>query len=106
MPIMTVQYLTGDFAYIIPMGTWIPRAFLIMEKRMAVFINTKAITKDSSAIIHQYDYVEDSLVKSVNVKPEKEKDKDTVNSKESEYPGGVQQWYYYLAHNLQYPIGP
>ncbi len=72
-------------------------------KKNGSFYKYRSYTKDSLAIIHQYDYVGDSLVKSINVTPDKEKDKDTINSKESEYPGGIRQWFDYLAHNLQYP---
>jgi periplasmic protein TonB len=72
-------------------------------KKNGHFYKYRSYTKDSLAIIHRYDYVEDSLVKSVNATSEKKKDSDTVDSKESEYPGGVRQWYYYLEHNLQYP---
>jgi periplasmic protein TonB len=72
-------------------------------KKNGSFYKYATYTKDSFAIIHQYDYMEDSLVKSVNIKNNTEKDKDTTNSKESEYPGGINAWNAYLAHHLSYP---
>ena len=71
-------------------------------KKNGSFYKYKTYTKDSFAIIHQYDYTEDSLVKSINISG-KEKDSDTANSKESEYPGGINAWNAYLVHHLSYP---
>jgi len=74
-------------------------------KKNGSFYKLKSFTKDSIEMSRQYDYVEDSLVKSVDHSAERRRmdDKDTANSKESEYPGGQKQWYDYLAHTLQYP---
>ena len=100
---MMEPYCNGRFCLYNTFGNLDSVGIYDHGKKNGSFYKYKSYTKDSLAIIHQYDYTEDSLVNSVNVKPEKEKDKDTLNSKESEYPGGVRQWYYYLAHNLQYP---
>jgi protein TonB len=72
-------------------------------KKNGSFYKYRSYTKDSFTVIHQYDYSEDSLVKSINVQDKKEKDKDTSNSKESEYPGGINAWNAYLGHHLSYP---
>jgi periplasmic protein TonB len=72
-------------------------------KKNGSFYKYRTYTKDSFEIIHQYDYAEDSLIKSINIAPGKEKDSDTANSKESEYPGGIKAWFAYLGNHLSYP---
>lgn len=72
-------------------------------KKNGSFYKYRTYNKDSFAIIHQYDYMKDSLVKSINIQNDTEKDKDTTNSKESEYPGGNNAWNAYLDHHLTYP---
>jgi periplasmic protein TonB len=72
-------------------------------KKNGSFYKYRSFTKDSIGPVHQYDYIEDSLVKSVGVNDHKETTKDSTNWKESEYPGGVTAWYSYLAKHLVYP---
>ncbi len=73
-------------------------------KRNGTFYKFKAITEDSVIFFMQYDYVEDSLVKKINLLTDtlSNKDKDTAGT-ESEYPGGIKRWNYYLGHSLTYP---
>jgi protein TonB len=73
-------------------------------KKNGSFYKYRTITKDSVITIMQYDYAEDSLVKSVNLLADsiKNKIKDTSGT-ESEYPGGIKKWFYYLGHSLKYP---
>jgi periplasmic protein TonB len=72
-------------------------------KKNGSFYKYKSFTKDSIRPVHQYDYVEDSLVKSVSLNDHKETGKDSANGKESEYPGGIAAWYKYLGQHLVYP---
>jgi protein TonB len=50
-------------------------------------------------------YPGDSLVKSINLIAENQKNQnsDSANEKVPEYPGGVSQWQDYVAKNLRYP---
>jgi protein TonB len=74
-------------------------------KKNGPFIKLGSITKDSIELLRQYEYVQDSLVKFTDMAAEnkKRKTEDTTHSKESEYPGGMEQWSSYLANNLDYP---
>jgi protein TonB len=73
-------------------------------KKNGSFYKYKSYSKDSLKMTMQYDYEEDSLVKTINMLAKLDSaKKDTSNEKESEYPGGVQAWYSYMSHNLQYP---
>jgi protein TonB len=72
-------------------------------KKNGSFYKYRSYTKDSFTIVRQYDYLDDSLVKTIKVAAKIENEKDTVNSKESEYPGGIKGWYEYLGHHLSYP---
>jgi protein TonB len=72
-------------------------------KKNGSFYKYRSFTKDSISAVHQYDYVEDSLVKSVSLNDHNETAKDSTNGKESEYPGGIAAWYKYLGQHLVYP---
>jgi TonB family protein len=75
------------------------------DKKNGPFIKLGSITKDSIEFLRQYEYVQDSLVKFTDLVAEnkKKKTEDTTHSKESEYPGGMEQWRSYLVNNLKYP---
>jgi protein TonB len=73
-------------------------------KKNGSFYKYKRITKDSVVTQMQYDYIQDSLVKSIDLLAQREKNKySDTSGKESEYPGGISKWTYYLLHNLRYP---
>jgi protein TonB len=74
-------------------------------KKNGSFFKLRTYPKDSIVTIWQNDYVEDSLVKSIDLLAERQKNKnaDTSNEKESEYPGGISQWQRYLMKNIRYP---
>lgn len=74
-------------------------------KKNGSFFKFKTYPGDSIVTIWQNDYVEDSLVKSMDLTAEHQKNQpsDTTNEKESEFPGGTSQWQRYLVKNLQYP---
>lgn len=72
-------------------------------KKDGSFYKYKSYTKDSIKPIHQYDYLGDSLVKSIIITEKKERSKDSADEKESEFPGGITGWYSYLAKHLVYP---
>jgi protein TonB len=74
-------------------------------KKNGSFFKFKIFPGDSVVTIWQNDYVEDSLVKSIDLIAERQKNKmvDSTKEKESEYPGGANQWLRYLMKNLQYP---
>jgi protein TonB len=74
-------------------------------KKNGSFFKLKTYAPDSVKTIMQYDYYEDSLVKSINLVAERlqNKDSDTTGITKSEYPGGISKWNYYLSHNLKYP---
>jgi protein TonB len=74
-------------------------------KKNGSFYKLNTFPGDSIVTIWQYDYAEDSLVKSIDLLAERRKNKnaDSVNEKESEYPGGAGQWQQFLAKNLHYP---
>jgi periplasmic protein TonB len=59
--------------------------------------------KDSFNVVKEYEYEDDSLIKVIDVKDEKPEKIDTLQERESEYPGGIKQWYQFLGHNLKYP---
>jgi periplasmic protein TonB len=72
-------------------------------KKNGSFYKYRSYTKDSIRAVHQYEYVEDSLVKSINITENKVTSKDTTSWKESEFPGGIAGWYKYLGQHLVYP---
>jgi protein TonB len=74
-------------------------------KKNGSFFKFKAFSKDSIITVWQYDYVEDSLVKSIDLSAAGQKNQavDSTKEKESEYPGGASQWQQYLTKNIQYP---
>jgi periplasmic protein TonB len=74
-------------------------------KRNGTFFKFESFTTDSIASIKQYNYIEDSLAKFIDLQTVKDhiKISDTVNERESEYPGGMAAWYAYLQKNLGYP---
>jgi TonB family protein len=74
-------------------------------KKNGAFFKLKTYPTDSIVTIWQNDYAEDSLVKSIDLLAERKKNKnsDSANEKESEYPGGISQWQRYLMKNLKYP---
>jgi len=73
-------------------------------KKNGSFFKFKTFSKDSIITVWQYDYVEDSLVKSIDLlAARKNKTADSTKEKESEYPGGISQWQRYLIKNIQYP---
>jgi periplasmic protein TonB len=73
-------------------------------KRNGTFYKYKTIRPDSVITLMQYDYAEDSLLKKIDLLNDtlKNKDEDTTGT-ESEYPGGIRSWNYYLQHSLTYP---
>jgi protein TonB len=74
-------------------------------KKNGSFFKFKSVTGDSIVAVWQHDYIEDSLVKSIDLMTEHQKGQisDSSKEKESDYPGGVSQWQRYLIKNLQYP---
>jgi periplasmic protein TonB len=74
-------------------------------KKNGSFFKFKTYPKDSIVTIWQNDYLEDSLVKSIDLIAERKKNQysDTTNEKDAEFPGGVSQWQRYLIKNLRYP---
>ena len=74
-------------------------------KKNGSFYKFKTYPNDSIVAVRQNDYVKDSLVKSIDLTAERQKNKmtDSSTEKESEYPGGISQWQSYLMKNLQYP---
>jgi periplasmic protein TonB len=74
-------------------------------KKNGLFIKFGSFSKDSIIFLRQYEYVHDSLLSFKNLTEEKRNktSQDTVNSRESEYPGGDSAWISYLSHNLRYP---
>ena len=72
-------------------------------KKNGSFYKYKTFSKDSFSVVKQYDYREDSLVKVIDVKEKKGEKIDTLRDRESEYPGGLAQWYKFMALNLRYP---
>jgi periplasmic protein TonB len=73
-------------------------------KKNGSFYKYQTIREDSVITTMYYEYVADSLVRSINYMLDtmKKKKEDTTGT-ESEYPGGIAQWNYYLLHNLKYP---
>jgi protein TonB len=74
-------------------------------KKNGSFFKFKTFSKDSIVTVWQYDYVEDSLVKSIDLLAARQKNQmvDSTKEKESAYPGGIGQWQRYLVKNLRYP---
>ena len=65
------------------------------------FVKFRTYRKDSLVEIKEYDYLQDSLISITDLT--NQKDTDTTDEKESEYPGGLPQWTSFLIHNLIYP---
>lgn len=74
-------------------------------KKNGSFYKFKTYAGDSTVILFQNDYVEDSMVKSVDLTLERQNKQktDTTGEKESEFPGGPAMWQSYLMKNLIYP---
>jgi periplasmic protein TonB len=74
-------------------------------KKNGSFCKFKTYAKDSVVSIRQNIYLQDSLVKSVDLLTESHKNiiTDTTNEKESSYPGGTLQWQNFIVKNLRYP---
>jgi protein TonB len=74
-------------------------------KKNGSYFKFKTFAKDSIVAIWQNDYIEDSLVKSIDLVAERQKIRhsDTASEKEPEYPGGINQWQQYVVKNLRYP---
>jgi protein TonB len=73
-------------------------------KKNGSFFKFRTVQKDSIIAAWKYDYVKDSLVKSIDLITERKKESgDSSVEKESEFPGGSDQWQEYVAKNLQYP---
>ena len=74
-------------------------------KKNGSFFKFKTYPGDSTVAIRQYDYINDSLVRSVDLVAERQKNRhaDTTIEKESEFPGGTTQWEQYFTKNLRYP---
>jgi len=74
-------------------------------KKNGSFFKFKTYPGDSIVTVWQNDYVEDSLIKSIDLITEQRKNQtlDSIKETESEYPGGVSQWQQYLVKNLRYP---
>jgi periplasmic protein TonB len=74
-------------------------------KKNGSFFKFKTFAKDSIIAIRQNDYIEDSLVRSIDLIAEHQKSQhsDSTNEKEPEYPGGISQWQQYVIKNLRYP---
>jgi len=73
-------------------------------KRNGTFYKYKTIREDSVITLMQYDYAEDSLVKKINLLTDTgNRQQQDTSGTESEYPGGIRSWNYYLGHNLTYP---
>ncbi|HEY4936485.1 MAG TPA: energy transducer TonB [Puia sp.] len=95
--------LNGRFCIYTTVGNLDSTGIFDHGKKNGSFYKYRSYNKDSIVPIRQNDYISDSLVKSINVTADKEKDKDTVNLKKAEYPSGISGWYKYLAHYLTYP---
>ena len=74
-------------------------------KKNGSFLKLKTYSKDSIITIWENDYIQDSLVKSVDLLAERQKKKssDTSQAKESSYPGGIEQWSKFMVKNFRFP---
>jgi TonB family protein len=97
--------LNGRFCIYNTMGNLDSTGFYDHGKKNGSIFKLRSYSKDSIVTIKQYDYVQDSLVKTIDLLTERIKNKssDTTKETESEYPGGISKWTYYLIHNLVYP---
>lgn len=97
--------LNGRFCIYNSLGNLDSTGIYDHGKKNGSFYKYKTFSRDSVGITGQYDYVQDSLLKSIDLlaEPLKNKVPDSTNGTESEYPGGITKWTYYLTHNLVYP---
>ena len=73
-------------------------------KKNGTFFKYHTYSKDSMRVVMQYDYMQDSLVKTKDLTKDSANNKFTdTSSKESEFPGGLAKWNDYLQHTLKYP---
>jgi protein TonB len=95
----------GRFTRYNTMGDLDSTGVFVHGKKNGSFFKFKTYPGDSIVAIRQNDYIEDSLVKSINLIAENQKNQnsDSANEKVPEYPGGVSQWQDYVAKNLRYP---
>jgi protein TonB len=73
-------------------------------KKEGSFYKYLFLPGDSLSEALQYDYVHDSLTKTIDYsKDDSANDDNEAGDKESQYPGGSSQWQQYLGKNLHYP---
>jgi protein TonB len=74
-------------------------------KKNGNFLKFKTNPHDSIVAVWQYQYSQDSLVKSVSLLTEFQNNHnlDTANEKKSEFPGGKIAWEQYVLKTLRYP---
>jgi periplasmic protein TonB len=97
--------LNGRFCIYNSLGNLDSTGLYNHGKKNGSFYKLRSFTKDSIVMIWQYDFTQDSLVKTVDLLSEhrKNKDADTANGTESAYPGGISKWSAFLLHHLGYP---
>lgn len=95
----------GRFSFYNSMGDLDSTGVYDHGKKNGRFLKMKAISNDSMITVLQYDYLQDSLVKSDDSVegPGKITKDDTSNKKEAAYPGGISQWTNYIVKNMRYP---
>src|SRR5450432_782854 len=74
-------------------------------KKNGSFYKCKSYSEDSIRYITEYLYEEDSLIKRTDLRGDSipKIEKDTINNKDSEFPGGIEKWKQYLIKNLVFP---
>jgi protein TonB len=75
-------------------------------KKEGKFYRYALLPNDSLKQTMRYEYANDSLISAVDPAKDSLRKidlKDSVNNRESAFPGGVRGWQYYLQHHLQYP---
>ncbi len=74
-------------------------------KKNGSFYKYKSFNKNSIKAIKQYDYINDSLVKTQDLLVDDylNKSKDSLKLTEPEYIGGMSAWLLYLSRNFHYP---
>ncbi|HEV3221928.1 MAG TPA: energy transducer TonB [Puia sp.] len=97
--------LNGRICIYNKIGNLDSTGFFDHGKKEGSFYKLKSYSEDSIRFIREYNYKQDSLIETTDLIADGsgKKEKDSVYTSESEYPGGIKRWEAYLYRQLEYP---
>ncbi|MDP9041663.1 MAG: energy transducer TonB [Bacteroidota bacterium] len=95
----------GDFYLYNTSGALDSMGYFDHGKKKGSFYKLRTLSNDSIIFFKQYEYEQDSLLKTVDLSAEKAKNNkaDSMKEQEAGYPGGEANWQTFLSQNLKYP---